>query len=269
MDKILWQTLGAFDLTHSSQKCIPSFLLCGKHSTTMHTWIVSRLLFRRRPWRLKIKIRRCLVYFRKSHVCANKLDVQETDLSFTQFYRSWNNFSRCRFTRRRYSRSHSLGPGDWNISFRTEQDWTTQGRAPGNPVAGYQAKPTYIDHIPSNTILSGDGAMLYVFEDDEAVIKMIIKGRSPTMRHVSWTHRVALDWLFDRINLDPKIQIRYVDTKHHSQTYRPKVISHVMSGTSFVQRQPIQLHLLHQEFQLDRLLHNGEEDSRSKRSCCV
>ena len=27
------------------------------------------------------------------------------------------------------------------------------------------------------------------------------------MRHVSRTHRVALDWLFDRINLDPKIQI--------------------------------------------------------------
>ena len=56
--------------------------------------------------------------------------------------------------------------------------------------------------------------LLYVFEDIEAVIKMIIKGRSPTMRHVSRTHRVALDWLFDRINLDPKIQIKYIDTKN-------------------------------------------------------
>ena len=47
------------------------------------------------------------------------------------------------------------------------------------------------------------------------MIKMLIKGRSPTMRHVSRTDRVALDWwLFDRINLDPKIQIRYIDTKH-------------------------------------------------------
>ena len=54
-----------------------------------------------------------------------------------------------------------------------------------------------------------------VFEDNEAVIKMIIKGRSPTMRHVSRTHRVALDWLFDRINLDSKIQIKYIDTKNH------------------------------------------------------
>ena len=34
------------------------------------------------------------------------------------------------------------------------------------------------------------------------------------MRHVSRTHRVALDWLFDRINLDTKIQIKYIDTKN-------------------------------------------------------
>ena len=74
--------------------------------------------------------------------------------------------------------------------------------------------PTDIDHISSNTIHSGACAMLYVFEDNEAVIKMIIKGRSPTMRHVSRTHRVALDWLFDRISLDPKIQICYIDSKH-------------------------------------------------------
>ena len=33
------------------------------------------------------------------------------------------------------------------------------------------------------------------------------------MRHVSRTHRVALDWLFDRINWEPKIQIKCVDTK--------------------------------------------------------
>ena len=46
------------------------------------------------------------------------------------------------------------------------------------------------------------------------MIKMIIKGRSPTMRHVSRTHRVALYWLFDRINLDSKIQIKYIDTKN-------------------------------------------------------
>ena len=71
-----------------------------------------------------------------------------------------------------------------------------------------------IDSVPSNVQSASQEALLYVFEDNEAVMKMIIKGRSPTMRHVSRTHRVALDWLFDRINLDPKIQIKYIDTKN-------------------------------------------------------
>ena len=71
-----------------------------------------------------------------------------------------------------------------------------------------------IDLVPSNVQSVNREALLYVFEDNEAVIKMIMKGRSPTMRHVSRTHRVALDWLFDRINLDPKIQIKYIDTKN-------------------------------------------------------
>ena len=71
-----------------------------------------------------------------------------------------------------------------------------------------------VDFISSNVHSSRQEALLYIFEDKEAVIKMIIKGRSLTMRHVSRTHRVALDWLFDRINLDPKIQIKYIDTKN-------------------------------------------------------
>ena len=71
-----------------------------------------------------------------------------------------------------------------------------------------------IDSVPSNVQSANQEALLYVFEDNEAVIKMIMKGRSPTMRHVSRTHRVALDWLFDRIDLDPKIQIKYIDTKN-------------------------------------------------------
>ena len=54
-----------------------------------------------------------------------------------------------------------------------------------------------VDFIPSNVNSSHQEAFLFVFEDNEAVIKMIIKRRSPTMRHVSRTHRVALDCLFD------------------------------------------------------------------------
>ena len=71
-----------------------------------------------------------------------------------------------------------------------------------------------VDRVPSNVQFSDQEILLYVFEDNEAVIKMIIKGKSPTVGHVSRTHRVAVDWLFDRINLDFKIQIKYIDTKN-------------------------------------------------------
>ena len=52
------------------------------------------------------------------------------------------------------------------------------------PIEHTNVIPTNIDHIPSNTTHSGSSAMLSVFDHNEAVIKMIIKGQSPIMRHV-------------------------------------------------------------------------------------
>ena len=83
-----------------------------------------------------------------------------------------------------------------------------------NPTEHVNLDLNNVDHVSSNVRFSRCGAMLDVFEFNEAVIQMIIKGRRPTMRHLSRTHRVALDWLFDRINLEPRSQIRYIDTKH-------------------------------------------------------
>ena len=74
--------------------------------------------------------------------------------------------------------------------------------------------PNNVDFVSSNVNSSRKEVLLYIFEDREAVIKMITKGRSLTMRHLSRTHSVALDWLFDRIILDPKIQIKYIETKN-------------------------------------------------------
>ena len=92
---------------------------------------------------------------------------------------------------------------------------------------------TNIDHVPSNGTHSGPSAVLFVFEDNEAVIKMIVKGRSPTLRHVSRTHRVALGWLFDRINLDRRIHIRHIEYQTSTRRHvDPKVISHVMEQSS-------------------------------------
>ena len=60
---------------------------------------------------------------------------------------------------------------------------------------------------------SRHAALLHIFEDNEAVIEMVIKGRSPTIRHVSRAHRVASDWVFDRINFDLMNQVKFAETQ--------------------------------------------------------
>ena len=54
-----------------------------------------------------------------------------------------------------------------------------------------------IDFVPPSAQLSSGLAQLFLFEDNEAVIKMCLKGRSPTPGHISRTHRVDLDWLIE------------------------------------------------------------------------
>ena len=108
----------------------------------------------------------------------------------------------------------------WDLILSVLGNMTQTTERPGRPVIIDRSQRSQgkinalnnIDCVPSNVQSSHQEALLYVFEDNEAVIKMIMKGRSPTMRHFSRTHRG--DWLFDRINLDPKIQIKYIDTKN-------------------------------------------------------
>ena len=70
-----------------------------------------------------------------------------------------------------------------------------------------------LDYVPPSLPPSTGKAKLYALEDNDAVIKMTVKGRSPNWRHVGRTHRVDLDWLFDRVRLDPGIFIKFVGTK--------------------------------------------------------
>ena len=56
-----------------------------------------------------------------------------------------------------------------------------------------------VDFVPPGMAKHTGRALLTILEDNDAVIKMTIKGRSPTMRHLARTHRVNLDWLLERV----------------------------------------------------------------------
>ena len=75
----------------------------------------------------------------------------------------------------------------------------------------------YCDWVPpSLPPLNPDGPKLFFVEDNDAVIKMVIKGRSPNLKHVPRTHRTNLDWLFERVRDDPAIFGRFVSGTQRS-----------------------------------------------------
>ena len=172
--------------------------------------------------------------FWKSYICSNKLDVSEANLSFAQFNRIRNHISLDAGLRLDGVPALDLRDlivailhGNTNQSNQARRDLCTNLReVRAVPHKLEMRKKSHVmiddlnsvDFISSNVQSSHQEALLYEFEDIEAVIKMIIKGRSPTMRHVSRTYRVALDWLFDRISLDPNIS-------HFSFTYCLEVMS--------------------------------------------
>ena len=152
------------------------------------------------------------MHFRKSHVCASKwMCKKQTSVSHSSTDAEIISLD----AGLRMDGIPALDLWDFAIEvFYSTPNQINKAKDVREPRRNLSAntQPNNLDHVPSSGTHIGSNAMLYVFEDNEAVIKMIIKGRSPTMRHVSRTHKVALDWLFDRINLDSNIQIHYVDT---------------------------------------------------------
>ena len=69
-----------------------------------------------------------------------------------------------------------------------------------------------IDNVPPNMPNSSHSTQRYLFEDKATVIYMINKGRSPNLRHVTRTRRVASDCFVERVIADHSILIKYVRT---------------------------------------------------------
>ena len=139
------------------------------------------------------------MHFWKSNICTDQLGVQEANVSISQLHRISDHIVGCGL------RMDGLLALDlWDLVIEvlgTTQriPKPTQACTPETSVE-IQSTPkikrvldqnvdlSNMDQVPSNPHLSEKELQLYIFEDNEAVIKMIIKSRSPTMRHVSRTH---------------------------------------------------------------------------------
>ena len=155
-----------------------------------------------------------------TRICACYPCASHTSVSFKKkknHLRSWLSFlcrgheaiSRVAAFRRRNSVILAQGPCNsvqWKIRRQARHEVRTSGPAlEGSIVSRPAACPSF-------------GLGFGLRNPYEAVIKMIIKGRSPTVRHESRTHRVGLDWLFERINLDRKVSNQV--HRHQTSTCR-------------------------------------------------
>ena len=214
MDKSLWQTIMSFDLLHSSYMWIQTVLPCGKHCQTMRTGTLQEILRIQNLHQVdhcaflevirlfqSVGCVRIKLQFRtESEIISLDAGLRLDGIPALDL---WDLIVAVL-----HGNTYQSNQARWDFctnqrEIRAVHD-TLQKRKKSH---GMIDDLDNVDFISSNVNSSRQEALLYVFEDNEAVIKMIIKGRSPTMRHVSRTHRVALDWLFDRINLDTKIQI--------------------------------------------------------------
>ena len=122
LDQSLWQTLGSFDYIYTSHKWTKATFYCGKLCTTLQIGTVSGLWFCQRCWRLKIDRRvefcACLEV---THAFVPISWMCKKQTSVSQFYRRWNDLSRCRFKHGWNASSWCLGFGKRSVSFFTKR----------------------------------------------------------------------------------------------------------------------------------------------------
>ena len=86
-----------------------------------------------------------------------------------------------------------------------------------------------VDWVPPNLPPHPGFARLVILEDNDAVIKLILKGRSLALRHIARVHRIDLDWLIARVREDPGIDIKFFGTKYQ--------IAHILTKAIYTSEQ--------------------------------
>ena len=88
--------------------------------------------------------------------------------------------------------------------------------------------PFRFDHVDNfSAVRKFSGVVdLIIAEDNEATIKILIKGRFTKLRHVHRPHRVNIDWLYEVFSsTNYRCRLRYVSTKRQIADMHTKAIT--------------------------------------------
>ena len=190
--------------------------------------VISRFRFCKRSWRPKINIRRSLCFFGSrtfvliSWMCKKQTSVSHSsteseilslDAGFLPALALWDLIIEVLRT------THGI-PKPTQASTR-ETGVEIQSTPKIKQVLDQNVDPSKVDQVPSIAHLSEKESQLCIFEDNEAVIKMIIKGRSPTMTRVPHPPSCSLtEWSWTR--------------RFKQSTSNPKTNSQTWSSANFV-----------------------------------
>ena len=95
MEQGMPQAISQTSQLFSSHRKLQTILSCSQQSKRVQIRRMSRCRLCWRLVRLKINVRWCVVHIRKSHICANLVDMQKTNSRFAQQHRRRNHFIRC------------------------------------------------------------------------------------------------------------------------------------------------------------------------------
>ena len=208
LEHSLWQKVAKFDQIHQSDRKIHTILWCGKPDWRLQTWSVLRCFICR--WRagFKINVRRFTVRIQITHVCSiSWMCKKQTAVSHSSAE------SEIRSLDAALRLDGQPAVQFWQCVLQTLSSRSAKGNLGRHKRERVIPSHSHSDncvlesigHVFANIHNSSHSTQLYTFEDNAAVIQMINKGRSPNLRHGTRTHRVALDWLFERMNLDHPI----------------------------------------------------------------
>ena len=196
----------------------------------------------------------------KANICSHKLDVQEGNITDSHFYRIRDHFTGCWFANGRYTcydlrevvtevlhsskythqavrdhcRKEKVDDQVPRSRARSETNSTNPNIKSKRDSNRKVDDLSNVDHVVTSAKPSQFESPLYILEDIEAVIKMIIKGRSPMMRHVSGTHRESGKMCCSTESTwTPRSKSNMLTPETSSLTCCPKAVSCVMSGVIF------------------------------------
>ena len=199
------------------------------------------------------------MYLWKPNSCLHQLDVQEANVSIPRFHRIRNHFIGCWTVNGWITCSRPLGCGNWSVTFIEEYRIN-------NPSGSKKllAKSQIQNPNKRETEMLINCRMWTTPPQTHILLKASISCTSVKIMRlwsrwlskveiqqwdVSRTHRVALDWLFDRINLKPNPKSNMLTPKTNLLTCSPKgVHAWQVESSSLVQHHGI-LDVLLQPFQ--------------------